>query len=155
MFEHQFRHEVVGLETKFFWLPLAQQTSFMSSTSLINLSDQEPRYQHFRDRFLWRKLLDTFSIIKLTRQYIRILLQFVLPIIGIAPTVTHGLALMLKAHRLFLKLIPSKRVFLASRQQINLCAVGPLQQRESQYDWGFSGWEEDKELAQSSMFAGM
>ena len=24
MFEHQFRHEVVGLESKFFWLPLAQ-----------------------------------------------------------------------------------------------------------------------------------
>ena len=63
---------------------------------------------------------------KLTRQYIRILLQFVLPIIGIAPTVTNGLALMFKAHRLFLKLIPIKGVFLASRQQINLCAVGPL-----------------------------
>ena len=74
MFEHQFRHEVVGLETKFFWLPLAQQISLMSSTSLINLSGYEPRYLHFRDRFLWRKLLDTFSIVKLTRQYITILL---------------------------------------------------------------------------------
>ena len=40
----QFRHEVVGLETKFFGLPLAQQIRFMPSTSLINLSDQEPRY---------------------------------------------------------------------------------------------------------------
>ena len=79
MFKHQFRHEVVGLETKFFWLHLVQQISFMSSTSLINLSDQEPRYQQFRDRFLWCKLLDTFSILKLTRQYITILLQFVLP----------------------------------------------------------------------------
>ena len=39
MFEHQFRHDVVGLEPKFFWLPLAQQISFMSSTSLCNLSD--------------------------------------------------------------------------------------------------------------------
>ena len=42
MFEHQFRHEIVGLETKLFWLPLAQQISFMSSTSLINLSDERP-----------------------------------------------------------------------------------------------------------------
>ena len=25
MLEHQFSHEVVGLESKFFWLPLAQQ----------------------------------------------------------------------------------------------------------------------------------
>ena len=39
MFEHQFRHEEVGLQTKFVWLPLAQQISFMSSTSLIDLSD--------------------------------------------------------------------------------------------------------------------
>ena len=39
MFEHQFRHEVVGLETKFFGLPLAQQISFLSGTSLINVSD--------------------------------------------------------------------------------------------------------------------
>ena len=37
MFEHQFSHEVVGLETKCFWP--AQQISFMSSTSLCNLSD--------------------------------------------------------------------------------------------------------------------
>ena len=79
MFEHQFKHEVVGLETKFFWIPLSQQISFMPSTSQINLSDQEPRYWHFCDWFLWRKLLDTFSIVKLTRQYITILLQFVLP----------------------------------------------------------------------------
>ena len=51
MFEHQFRHEVVGLEprhrgleTKFLYLSLAQQISCVSSTSLINLSDYKPRY---------------------------------------------------------------------------------------------------------------
>ena len=69
VFEHQFRHELEGLETKFFWLPLTQQISSISSTLLIDLSDQKPRYQHFCDRFLWRKLLDTFSIVKLTKQY--------------------------------------------------------------------------------------
>ena len=29
MFEHQLRYEVVGLESKFFWLPFAQQISFL------------------------------------------------------------------------------------------------------------------------------
>ena len=94
MFEHQFKHEVVGLETKFFWIPLSQQISFMPSTSQINLSDQEPRYWHFCDWFLWRKLLDTFSIVKLTRQYITIILpQFVLPkLVGFSNGITRVLA---------------------------------------------------------------
>ena len=43
MFEHQFRlmQSVVGLETKFFLLLIAQaqQISFISKTSLTNLSD--------------------------------------------------------------------------------------------------------------------
>ena len=69
MFEHQFRHEVVGLESNFFWLPLAQQIIFMSSTSSSALSDWVPIYQHFHDQFLWRKLLDTFYVVKLTKQY--------------------------------------------------------------------------------------
>ena len=47
---HQFRHEVVGIESKLFWLPLAQQMSFI-----------------------------TFSIVELTKQYSTILLKFVLP----------------------------------------------------------------------------
>ena len=64
MFEYQFRHEAVGLETKFFRLPLAQQISFISSTSFINLGDKEP-------------------IVKLARQYITILLQFVLPSLSV------------------------------------------------------------------------
>ena len=39
IFEHQFGHEVVGLETKFFWLPLTQQISALCQALLINLSD--------------------------------------------------------------------------------------------------------------------
>ena len=39
MFEHQLGYEAVGLESKFFWLPLTQQISFMSSASLYDLSD--------------------------------------------------------------------------------------------------------------------
>ena len=80
MFEHRFRHEVVGLESNFFWLPLAQQISFMSSTSLCSLSDQEPRYNHFHDQFLRHKLPATFYIVNLIKHYSTILLQFVLPI---------------------------------------------------------------------------
>ena len=34
MFEYQFRHKVVGLESKFFWLLLAQHISF---TALVQL----------------------------------------------------------------------------------------------------------------------
>ena len=49
MFEHQFKHEAVGLELKLFWWPLAQQIRVMSSTSLCNLSDQEPRWCQFCD----------------------------------------------------------------------------------------------------------
>mgnify|MGYP001791835137 CR=1 FL=1 len=79
IFEHQFRHEVAGLESKFFWLPLVQQISIMPSTSLCNLSDKEPRYQHLRERFLLCNLLDTFSIVKLIPLYITLLLQFVIP----------------------------------------------------------------------------
>ena len=47
---HQLRHEVVGIESKLIWLPLAQQISFI-----------------------------TFSIVELTKQYSTILLKFVLP----------------------------------------------------------------------------
>ena len=49
------------------------------------------KYQHFCDQFLWRKLLDTFSIVKLTKHYSTILLQFVPPTFC-GPFVTPGWA---------------------------------------------------------------
>ena len=39
MFEHQSRDEVVGIETRFFWLVIVLLISFMCSTSLCYLSD--------------------------------------------------------------------------------------------------------------------
>ena len=44
MFEHQFNHEVVDLESKFFWLPLAQQTTSNEFIALQQLcfTTQDP-----------------------------------------------------------------------------------------------------------------
>ena len=69
-FGNQVRHEVVGLETKFFCLHLAQlQLQLHICTSLSNLRDKELRYKHFCDQFLWCKLLDTFSCCETNYMY--------------------------------------------------------------------------------------
>ena len=74
MFEHQFRHKVVGLESKFFWLLLAQQISFTASTCTIRV---------IRSQDISILVISSFganfSIVKSTELYSTMLLQFVIP----------------------------------------------------------------------------
>ena len=47
MFEHQFRHEVVGLETKFFWLPLSF-ILLLTTISFSGLFISQIKYTNFQ-----------------------------------------------------------------------------------------------------------